>query len=111
METDEILELISQVSEFNHDSEKVNDEILDAALAKLIKLWMKPDVPPAAAFPLIVQLQAYGGKFQYLAMHYTNIEKGKVGTDEYLKKNIYYTMADIMDKLVAALKYTAKNGL
>jgi hypothetical protein len=107
-----ILELVSQVTEFNDVHELVQDENLDEALAIVIKLIMRPDVPPAKAMLMIVQLQALSAKFQILAMHYTSIDPGKSGTINNKKKNVYYTMSDAIDKLVSALKYTVRtNGL
>jgi hypothetical protein len=111
MEKESVLELISEVTEFNDLHDLLQDDVLDEALALVVKLIMKPDVKPATAPLLIVQLQALSAKYQILAMYYTNIEKGRSGTMEYKKKNLYYTMTDTLDKLVAALKYTAKNGL
>jgi hypothetical protein len=107
-----ILEYVSEVSEFNHISGIVQDETLDKALGYVVMLTMKPDIPPAKAVPLIIQLQAYGAYFSTKANYYTNIEKGKAGTESNIKKNIYFTMSANMDNIVAALKYTLRtNGL
>ena len=69
-----ILEYVSEVSEFNHISEIVQDETLDKALGYVVLLTMKPDVPPAKAVPLIIQLQAYGAYFKSKANNYKRIE-------------------------------------
>lgn len=105
-----ILEYVSEVSEFNHLSDIVQDETLDKALGYVVMLTMKPDVPPAKAVPLIIQLQAYGAYFKTKANYYTNVEKGKVGTAENQKKNLYFTMSENMDNIVAALKYTLRTS-
>jgi hypothetical protein len=107
-----ILELVSQITEFNDIHDLVQDDNLDEALAIVVKLIMRPDVPPAKAMLMIVQLQALSAKFQILAMNYTSINPGKTGTLNNKKKNVYYTMSDAIDKLVSALKYTVRtNGL
>jgi hypothetical protein len=43
-----------------------------------------------------------------LAVTYTTIKKDRAGTLNNNKKNIYYAMYDALDKLVAALKYSAR---
>ena len=102
------LELISQITEFNDMSEFMQDKDLDKALEFVIKLILKPDVPSAKAPELIVQLQALSVKFAMLARYYTTLEKG---TEAAKRKNIYYTANDAIDKLVDALKYSAKFGV
>ena len=102
-----VIEQISQITEFNDMSEFMNDKDLDAALDLIIKLITKPDVPSAKAPSLIVQLQAISAKFAMQARYYTTFEKGG---DASKKKNTYYTAADTVDKLVDALKYSARFG-
>ena len=104
------LELVSEITEFNDLHEFLQDEHLDQALHMVIKLLMKPDVPPAAAAKLIVQLQAFSAKFQVLSVTYATILQARAGTVNNKKKNIYYSVSDALDKLVAALKYSAKSG-
>jgi hypothetical protein len=106
-ETTTVIEQISQITEFNDMSEFMNDKDLDAALDLIIKLITKPDVPSAKAPSLIVQLQAISAKFAMQARYYTTFEKGG---DASKKKNTYYTAADTIDKLVDALKYSARFG-
>lgn len=100
-----LLEEISSITEFNEMSEFMNDTDLDNALAMIIKLIMKPDVPPNVASSVIVQLQALSAKFAMLARYYTTYDKGAEASK---KKNTYYTLSDAVDKLVAALKYSLK---
>jgi hypothetical protein len=108
MSEDNTLELISQVTEFNDLHDYLMDEGLDEALALVVKLVMKPDVTGFALPALIVKLQAYSARFQVLAVTYTTIKKDRAGTLNNNKKNIYYAMYDALDKLVAALKYSAR---
>lgn len=72
---DNILESISQVSEFNEMKEFMNDPELDEALDLIIKLIMKPDVPAGKSPELIVRLQALSAKFSMLSRYYTTFEK------------------------------------
>jgi hypothetical protein len=102
------LDYINKITEFNDLHEFMNDEDLDEALAIVVKLLMKPDVPAMQAISLITKLQAMSAKFQILATWYTTVAKGPSGSVNHTKKNVYYTMSDTIDKLVGALKYTTK---
>lgn len=105
---DNPLILINNVDEFMELHAFMQDEQLDEALHFVLKLMMQPDVPPAKAQALIVKLQAYSAKFAVMATVYSTIKKDRAGTENNNKKNIYYTMADSLDKLVQALKYSFK---
>jgi hypothetical protein len=102
------LDYISKITEFNDLHEFMKDDDLDEALAIVVKLLMKPDVPAMQAVSLITKLQAMSAKFQILATWYTTVAKGPSGSVNHTKKNVYYTMSDTIDKLVGALKYTTK---
>lgn len=100
------LELIQQVDEFNKVSELINDDQLTEALALIVKLMFNPDIPPAKAVDLIVQLEAYAAKFAMLANYYTNFDKS-----DRAKKNLYFSATSAVQRLVDALKYAAKAGM
>ena len=102
-----VIEQISLVTEFNDMTKYMQDKDLDAALEIIIKLITKPDVPSVRASSLIVQLQAISAKFAMQARYYTTFEKGGESSK---KKNTYYTASDSIDKLVDALKYSARYG-
>jgi hypothetical protein len=102
------LDYINKVTEFNDLHEFMKDEDLDEALAMIVKILMKPDIPAVQAISLITKLQAMSAKFQILATWYTTVAKGPSGSVNHTKKNVYYTMSDTIDKLVGALKYTTK---
>ena len=106
--TENVLETVSTVTEFNDMKAFMNDPELDEALDLIIKLIMKPDVPAGKSPELIVRLQALSAKFSMLSRYYTTFEKGG---DSAKKKNVYYTVADAIDKLVDAVKYLARYGL
>lgn len=103
-----IVALVSEVTELNDLSDYMKDEDLDRALELIIKLIVKPDVPATKAPDLIVTLQALSTKFAILARYYTSFEKG---VDASKKKNVYYTVNAAIDKLVDAIKYSAKFGV
>lgn len=105
--SDNPLELLSQISEFNTIHEFMEDDEVDRCLHLVVKLLVnKGSVTPQLAPKLIVELQTLATKFAILGTYYQSIGKG--GTKETHKKNVYYTLKDAITKLVDALKYTAK---
>lgn len=108
--TDNTLELVSQITEFNEIHEFMKDDELDKALAIVVKLIVRVgEVPPQKIPPLIVELQALSTKFAILASYYANMGKG--GVNEIHKKNLYYTLKEALPLLVNALKYQSKTGM
>jgi hypothetical protein len=101
------IELISELTEFNDLKEFMNDKDLDFALDLIIKLIAKPDVPSSKAPDLIVKMQALSAKFAVLSRYYTTFEKGGENAK---KKNVYYTAEEAINRLVDALKYSARYG-
>ena len=78
----------------------MNDEELTSALVFISKVILKPDIPMSVVTLEIVRLQAIAAKMAFRATWLTNVEKG-----DRAKKNIYYTAAESINSLVAALKY------
>lgn len=111
MDNDNPLKIASEITQFNDIVDFMQDEHLDKALHLVLKLLMKPDVPPAMAPRLIVELQALSTKFAIESVRYATIKRDKAGTDNNFKKNIYYSLKEALDKLVDALKYSARYGL
>lgn len=103
-----MIDTVSSLTEFNDLKSNMNDKDLDEALDLIIKLIMKPDVPSSKAPELIVKLQAISAKFSMLKRYYMTFEKGAEAAN---KKNTYATAADAIDKLVDALKYSARYGV
>ena len=99
------IDLLNEVNNFNDISEYMQDTEITNALVMIAKLISNPDIPPAKAAALIVQLQSYSAKFAMLAAWYANVKK-----DDRQKKNIYYSAREALDKLSDALKYVAKGN-
>jgi hypothetical protein len=104
------LQTISQITEFNDLSEFMQDEQLDKALELVIKCLTKPDIAAQKAPRLIVELQALSAKFAVMAVIYATIKKDRANTDNNHRKNIYYSTKEALDRLVDALKYSARMG-
>lgn len=78
----------------------MNDEELTTALTFIAKIIIKPDIPLNVATLEIVRLQAIAAKMAFKATWMVNVDKG-----DRAKKNIYFTAAEAINDLVAALKY------
>lgn len=78
----------------------MQDEELTQALTFIAKVILKPDIPMQVATMEVVRLQAIAAKMAFRATWLTNVDKG-----DRAKKNIYYTAAESINDLVAALKY------
>lgn len=102
------IDLVSEITEFNDMKEFMNDKDLDYALDLIIKLIAKPDVPASKAPDLIIKMQALSAKFAMLSRFYTTFEKGGENSK---KKNVYYTAEEAINRLVDALKYSARYGV
>lgn len=101
--SDDVIELVNEISEFSEISDYMNDEYLTEVLGLIVKLISQPDIPATAAIPLIVRLEAMSAKFAMQASYYTNVNKS-----DRAKKNLYYSIVDATRRLVDALKYTTK---
>lgn len=105
------IDLINQVAEFTDVHDFLQDQEVDEALALIVKVFTKPDIPATQAVVLIAKLQALSAKFGILATYYSTLAKGPTGSINNKKKNIYYTLKDSIDKLVDSLKYVARLNL
>lgn len=95
---------LESVKELKDLNDYINDPDLEEALSTLLKLIAKPDaIPPQVLGPMIVKLQAISGKLKIMASVETHLYK----TDR-SRKNLLYTVCDVLDSNVQALKYLAK---
>ena len=91
---------IDMVNGLAEIADYMQDEELTAALTMIAKLIIKPDIPLNVATVEIVRLQAIAAKMSFRATWMANVDKS-----DRAKKNIYYTAAESINDLVAALKY------
>ncbi len=92
-------------------SEQLDDPELEEALLYVVKMIERPDAPVGSVAPTIVKLSALAAKFSFAATYYKTY--GSTGTGEQgkpgrYKKDMYYTAADTIPKLVDALKYIVR---
>lgn len=109
--SDNDLQLVSQITEFNQIHGFMNDDELDRAMAIVVKLIVnKGKVPPSNAVDLITELQAHSTKFALASVAYATFNSGAARSVEAHKKNVYYTAKEAINKLVDALKITVRFG-
>ena len=94
---------LEQVSGLHEIADYMQDEELTQALEFIVKIILKPDIPLSVASMEIVRMQAIAAKLALQARWMTNVDKGNTA-----KKNLYYTTAAELDKVVASLKYLVK---
>lgn len=94
---------LEQINGLSEISEYMEDDELTTALTTIAKLIIKPDIPIQVATLEIVRLQAIAAKLSLKATWMANVDK-----NDRAKKNIYYTAAEAVNDLVAALKYITR---
>lgn len=100
MSNDTTLDMINGLAEI---ADFMQDEELTTALTFIAKLIVKPDIPLQVATIEIVRLQAIAAKMSFKATWMANVDKG-----DRAKKNLYFTAAESINNLVAALKYITR---
>lgn len=107
LEDKSVGEIVNEITEFNDMSAYLQDEDVDAAMAKIVLLIARPNVPQSKVGPLIVWCQALSVKFNLQAKHYMLFSTDK--EEKTKKKNAYLSLSDGLEKLANALKYLAKD--
>jgi predicted S18 family serine protease len=100
MQNETTLDMINGLAEI---ADYMQDEELTTALTFIAKLIVKPDIPLNVATIEIVRLQAIAAKMSFKATWMANVDKG-----DRAKKNLYFTAAESINNLVAALKYITR---
>jgi hypothetical protein len=99
------LEYVSDVTELNEIHEFLQDPAVDEAMGIIVKLYsVNGHIDPSKVPALIIKLQAYAAQCALKAKYYMVFDK------DAKKKNIYFTLEDALNNVVAALKYSAKYG-
>ena len=104
------LEYISGIQDLVDLNDFMEDEEFGKALDLALKCVAKPDLPPAAAKKALVQMQGWAFVFKMKGQAYMTIKKGKAGSEENHKKNVYFSVSEQCRDLAAALKYISKEA-
>jgi predicted S18 family serine protease len=89
------IEMVNGLAEI---ADYMQDEELTTALTFIAKIIIKPDIPLNVAHIEIVRLQAIAAKMAFKATWMANVDKSDRG-----KKNLYYTAAESLNKLLSAI--------
>ena len=104
------LEYLSEIQDLLDLNEFMQDEEFEQALELALKCVAKPDLPPAAAKKALVQMQGWAFVFKMKGQAYMTIKKGRTGSDENHKKNVYFSISEQCRDLATALKYLARES-
>ena len=110
MHEDNILDYINKVTEVNDTSKYMKDENLDQALALIVKLMFKPEIPKARLTELLVQIESLAATLNAKKVYYTVLDKGPSGSDQNNKKNIYFGVVENLYRISDAIKYMIKGA-
>lgn len=102
------LEYLSDVQDLVDLHDFMEDEDFGSAMGLALNCIAKPDIPPAIARRVLVQMEAYAFKFRMMGQVYMTIKKQPAGTPENIKKNVYFSVSEACHELAAALKYVVK---
>lgn len=108
MTSNSTLEIISKIDEFVKLSEFIDDVEFDQALTSVVKLITNPAIDVNTAPRVILQLSAISAALAIKAKYYMFIEKGRAGSLEHTRKELYMTTSKMLDNIVAALKYSMR---
>lgn len=103
-----ILEKTSDIQDVLDLNDWLDDTNYTEALNKLINVIVRDEIKPEKCAQLVVKFAALGGLFNQKAQSYMTIHKGKAGTTENMKKNVYFAMSKDCYELSAALKYMVR---
>lgn len=104
------LEYISAIQDLLDLNDFMRDEQFEEALGLALKCIAKPDLPPAAAKKALLQMQGWAFIFKMKGQTYMTIKKGKAGSDDNHKKNVYFSVSEQCRDLSGALKYLARES-
>lgn len=105
------LEYLSESHDLIELHEFMDDEDFTNALDLVMKCIAKPNPPMSASREALLLMQAYSFKFRMQSKVYDSLHKGRAGTSENIKKNVYYSASEQCHELAQTLKYICKETL
>lgn len=106
----EPLEYISNIQDLMDLHEFINDRDLAEAMDLAVKCIAKPDMPPVVARSALLKMQGLAFQFRMQAATYTYIHKGRAGSEENVKKNVYFAASEQCNAMAQTLKYLVKES-
>lgn len=103
-----MLEYLSEVQDLVDLHEFMQDDELAEAMDLALKVIAKPDIPVSVARNALAKFQGYSVRFRMQAATYTYVKTGKAGTEENVKKNVYFAAAEQCHAMAQTLKYLSR---
>lgn len=103
------MEYISNIQDLVDLHDFMNDPRLTEAMELAVKCAAKPDMPPAVARNAMLKMQGLAFQFRMQAATYTYVNTGKAGTEQNVKKNVYFAVAEQCHEMAQTLKYLVKD--
>lgn len=103
------LELISEITELNDIHLYFKDKDIDEAMASIIKMIARPNIPPQVAAPLVVKLQALSSKMALQAKYWMLYDVDETKEERSRRKNSLMTLSAELEKLSNAVKYLVRS--
>ncbi len=99
---------VSKIREFVALHSFLDDEEFTEILNLSLRCLAEPPHSAENARNLLIKFQAAGVKFKMLAIFYTTLKKGRAGTDDNYRKNVYYAMGEQCELMANSLKYVVR---
>lgn len=103
-----MLEYVSKLQDLVDLYDFIDSEDLAEAMDLAVKCIAKPDMPPSVARTALLKMQGFAFQFRMQAATFTYVHKGNAGTQENVKKNVYFAAAEQCHDLAQTLKYLAR---
>ena len=102
------LEHLSKVQDLMDLCDFMDNPDLTDAMELALKCIAKPDMPAAVARTALLKMQGLAFQFRMQAATFTYINSGKAGTEQNVKKNVYFAVSEQCHELAQTLKYLAR---
>lgn len=99
---------LSRVQDLMDLSNYMDNPDLTEAMELALHCIADPNMPAATARKALLKMQGLAFQFRMQAATYTYINSGKAGTEQNVKKNIYFAVSEQCHELAQTLKYLAR---
>lgn len=104
----DVIQSASNMQDLLDTVDFMEDDDYTEAIAKVINVIAREEISSEKCAKLVVGFAAWGALFSQKAQTYMTIKKAKSGTENNMKKNIYFSMSKECHEMAAALKYMVR---
>lgn len=102
------LEYLGKIQDLVDLNDFMEDEEFGKACDLALKCIARPDIPFAEIRKALIQMQGYAFRFRMQSKVYDTLKKGRAGSVENGKKNVYYSVSEQCHEMAQSLKYLLK---